>query len=813
MDAISRATDMPTSQMTQTIQHLRRAVLWRDGAGLSDGQLLEHFIERRDEAAFETLVRRHGPMVLGVCRRLLRNGHDADDAFQATFLVLVRKAASIAPKEMVGHWLYGVAYQTALKGRAVAAKRRMREKQLALVPEPENKSHDLWDELQSVLDQELSRLPYKYRAPFVLCDLEGKAYKEAARQLGWPEGTLSVRLARARKMLGKRLTRHGFAITGAALAAVLSQNAASACLPPSLMSSTIKAVGLSAAGQVVAASVVSGEVAALTKGVLHAMLLTKVKTTMAVVLTISMVALGGGAFTYYALAGEKPEPKDQQEEAQATGKQVDGSADNKNVAQTDEEKLQGIWKLVRLEAFGTVFGADKLSEVGDLGIRGNRLYNLNPYAPRVSVLTSTEGSFPITVGLKRWHGTFELDSSKMPKRITMSDDDGLYTAAIVLNGIYSLDRDELRLCLGSSETPSEFKADRRSGFILATFKREESAEAQRKYQHFYAGGFQSMRGFEFRGSGPEDEVQLLGEWVGKDSDGVSFTLIFGPKNYSLFQSEDDRLFSGTYSVDLKQTPRHLDFHWTAPPRRFKTGEFRTILEFKDMNELRIELTNEDKARPKEFTGNSAVLVRRRSVVGSKDASNNDKEKMQGRWILVDKVVDGEKTDVAGSDGVNVHDNIMIMPFDEVSPVSFKLDTTKKPKQITLIIKSLGTDAKINGIYWVDGDDLQFCFANQGEDAPPPKDFVSKPGSGHKLFILKRLKPPSVEKKQSKVSMPGLDSPVALDFGFPIIKAPADDKQPFKDGGDFIFLNSLEYQVPIKANDQQQFKFWTGFFGH
>src|SRR5260370_15611323 len=137
---------MPTGQMTQAFQQLRRAVLWPDGGGLSDARLLEHFIERRDEAAFETLVRRHGPMVLGVCRRLLRNYHDADDAFQATFLVLVRKAASIAPREMVGSWLYGVAYQTALKSRAVAAKRRWRERQGAGLPAGATKSpHPLHD--------------------------------------------------------------------------------------------------------------------------------------------------------------------------------------------------------------------------------------------------------------------------------------------------------------------------------------------------------------------------------------------------------------------------------------------------------------------------------------------------------------------------------------------------------------------------------------------------------------------------------------------------------------------------------------------
>ena len=232
-----------------------------------------------------------------------------------------------------------------------------------------------------------------------------------------------------------------------------------------------------------------------------------------------------------------------------------------------------------------------------------------------------------------------------------------------------------------------------------------------------------------------------------------------------------------------------------------------------MNELRIELTSENKPRPKEFTANSAILVRRRSIVGSKDASKSDKENMQGHWRLVDRAVDGGKIEVGGSDCITIHDNIMDFSFGEVSPVYFKLDTAKKPKQIALIIKSLGTDAKMNGIYWLDGDDLQFCFADKGEDRTPPKDFVSKPGSGHKLFILKRLKPPSVEKKQTKANVPGLDSPVALDFGFPINRLRADNKRPFKDGGDFIFLNSLEYQVPIKANDQQQFKFWTGFFGH
>src|SRR5262245_12293223 len=202
---------MVTSQRSGVIQHLRRTVLLRDGVGLTAGQLLEDYLSRREEAALAVLVRRHGPMVWRVCRRVLRNYHDAEDAFQATFLVLVRKAASIVPRKMVANWLYGVAHQTALKARATAARRRGRERQMADLPEPAGTEQKLWRDLQTLLDEELSRLPDKYRAVIVLCDLEGKTRKDAARQLGCPEGTVAGQLARARAMLAKRLARHGLA--------------------------------------------------------------------------------------------------------------------------------------------------------------------------------------------------------------------------------------------------------------------------------------------------------------------------------------------------------------------------------------------------------------------------------------------------------------------------------------------------------------------------------------------------------------------------------------------------------------------------
>jgi RNA polymerase sigma factor (sigma-70 family) len=271
---------------------------------MTDGQLLDSFLTQRDHDAFAALVRRHGPMVWGVCRRLLTNYHDAEDAFQAVFLVLVRKAATVEPREMVANWLYGVAYRTALKARSVAAKRKKREKQVVEMPESAVADLEVWHDLQPLLDQELNCLPDKYRAPMVLCDLEGKTRKEAARQLGWPEGTVAGRLATARKFLAKRLARRDTTLSGGALATVLSTKAASASVPPSVVSSTIKAATLVAVGQAAATEVISAKVAALTEGVMKAMLMSKLKTASAVILIVGLLATGGTVCTCGKAAGQ-----------------------------------------------------------------------------------------------------------------------------------------------------------------------------------------------------------------------------------------------------------------------------------------------------------------------------------------------------------------------------------------------------------------------------------------------------------------------------------------------------------------------------
>lgn len=291
---------MMSGQANQVIRRMRAVLAQTEGEQRTDGHLLEGYLAQRDEFAFAALVRRFGPMVLGVCRRVLGNAHDAEDAFQATFIVLVRKAASVRPRERVGNWLYGVAYRTALEARTSAARRRTKERKMS---RSEAAAEDVWQDVRPVLDQELNALPEVYRLAVVLCDLEGKTRKEVARQLGWPEGTVAGRLVRARALLARRLARRGIGLSAAALVALLPSGA-SAAVPASLVAVTSRTATLIAAGQAAAPGAISAKVAALSEGVLKAMLFAKLRAALTVAMVLGFLGLIGGLGAYRSLAGD-----------------------------------------------------------------------------------------------------------------------------------------------------------------------------------------------------------------------------------------------------------------------------------------------------------------------------------------------------------------------------------------------------------------------------------------------------------------------------------------------------------------------------
>jgi RNA polymerase sigma factor (sigma-70 family) len=261
-------------------------------AGLSEWQLLERYLDCRDETAFEALVSRHGPMVLGVCRRMLADRTDVEDAFQATFLVLVRRARQLGPRDAIGPWLYGVATRVAMRARSEAARQRRFQpltSEVAVVADDRSSANR---EIGEILDQELGRLPSKYRNPIVLCYLEGQTHEEAARQLKWPIGTVKGRLARARELLQSRLVRRGLTPAVGALPLALSTDS-SAALHRELLERTVKSSLKLALGQATV-PIVSTSITSLVEGVLTTMLLNSLKWTGVAALLCGLAFTGVG---------------------------------------------------------------------------------------------------------------------------------------------------------------------------------------------------------------------------------------------------------------------------------------------------------------------------------------------------------------------------------------------------------------------------------------------------------------------------------------------------------------------------------------
>ena len=258
---------------------------------LSDRQLMERFLARGDagaEAAFAALVARHGAMVWGVCRRVLADSNDADDAFQATFLILVKKAHAVRVSDSLGPWLYGVSCRVALRARANSAQRNARRQPIHDEHIPLHDRQPDVDDVRAVLDEEIGRLPERYRAPLTLCDLGGQTHEEAARHLRCPVGTVKSRLSRGREQLRARLTRRGFAPSAALLASVFASEATARAVPAPLAEATVRA----ALALTVATGIASSSSLLLAEGVLRSMVNLKLKWLMISSVALSIAASG-----------------------------------------------------------------------------------------------------------------------------------------------------------------------------------------------------------------------------------------------------------------------------------------------------------------------------------------------------------------------------------------------------------------------------------------------------------------------------------------------------------------------------------------
>ncbi|HEX5271211.1 MAG TPA: sigma-70 family RNA polymerase sigma factor [Gemmataceae bacterium] len=719
----------------------------------TDGQLLGRYVKAGDELAFELLVRRHGPMVMGVCRRLLLTPEDAEDAFQATFLVLARKATSVRPRERVGPWLHGVASLAARKLRAATTRRWAREKQVRVFPEPATVADGLWTDLAPLLDREVSHLPEKYRLPVVLCDLEGKTRAEAARQLGWPEGTVAGRLVRGRALLAKRLTRLGLPVSAGVLTAVLSQNA-SARVPLTLVEQAAKRTA-------------SGPVVALAEGVLKAMLLTKSKLAATFILALAVLV---GA-SVLAGGGSSVMPKEEPAKvAEPAAKQ-----DAEPAAPKKEEAEEVAWgEAVDGVRAGLVFPAEgRLScRVGEKVGFAVKVRNVGKGPAKVSyysgVMKETPAAVedaagkavPVAMPLQKLYKrrltirtleageTFDLGTQELAVAADGKDGEVEGATLVAEPGWYRVSYHGVARTRDSGKDPGLLS----TGQVSLMVAEKVSADAAWGKA---VGGLQAGIAFRKGRRRPYRlrEVVTLVAWVRnvsgkpltfdytdgymvetpptvKDADGHPATLsefpilagIWRPLHATLKPGEEFEM--GSLRLALEEAGGKDAGKPSGPTLYASPGKYRVNYEG-----LPSGLSDAAKFLS---TGEIELEVKAKGdLEGTWKATSFEQD---GRVLPEEKVKEIEAT--FGGDGYRFTSGLRVAG---ALTGTFTADAEAKPKSFDLVPKAgVFKGQSFKGIYKVDGDTLTLCFVWPTKERP--KEFVSPPNSSAVLAVFKRQKP-------------------------------------------------------------------------
>jgi RNA polymerase sigma factor (sigma-70 family) len=444
---------MATTQGAIVLRQIRKLAAVQYSSQQSDVQLLQQFIAERDETAFTALVQRHGSMVFGVCRSVLHHQQDAEDAFQAAFMVLASKAKAIRKHEAVSSWLHGVAYRLALKARARANRRQMREQPAHEHGSPSTVDDLTLRELRAILNEELHRLPEKYRTPLLLCYWEGKTRDEAAEHIGVTAEAFKKYLERARNLLKSRLVGRGLVPSAAFFAALFAENGAWAAVSSELTQSTVHAAVAFAAGKGASAGV-SAAAAVLAEGAIRAMTITKCVTTILATLLLGSVGTGLGLGAYQALQGE-PSNAPGQAVAAANVPSLNGKAKVAAGKKADKDRIVGVWRFTK----GRADGKDLPEE---FVVLARLTFTKDGKAIMSVVEEGKEGKYKL-VGPGIIDITLGVGSDQLAPAIYKFDGDNHLTICVSNDA-------------ADSKRPTEFAADKDTGHVLFILNRAKPGE-------------------------------------------------------------------------------------------------------------------------------------------------------------------------------------------------------------------------------------------------------------------------------------------------------------------------------------------------